>query len=207
MPVPSADPLATAHLLPLFLFAIAGALTPGPNNMISAGSGAAFGFRRTLPQIWGVTLGFGLMVIAVGFGLGAVFLSIPYAHQTLKVVGSLYLLFLAWKIANAGSTTGGTAMEKPMTGLQAALFQWVNPKAWTIALSMVPAFTTVGGERIVGEILVMAGVSAIVTLPALCLWAGFGALLARLLSTPRQQKIVNCIMALLVASSVIMLFI
>lgn len=206
MPVPSADPMATTHLVPLFLFAIAGALTPGPNNMISAGSGAAFGFRRTLPQIWGVTFGFALMVIAVGFGLGAVFLSIPYAHQALKVIGSLYLLFLAWKIANAGATTGGTAVEKPMTALQAALFQWVNPKAWTIALSMVPAFTTVGGDRIVAEILVMAGVSAVVTLPALCIWAGFGALLARLLSTPRQQKIVNYVMALLVAASVVMLF-
>ncbi|WP_369807015.1 LysE family translocator [Ancylobacter radicis] len=206
MPVSAADPLATAHLVPLFLFAIAGALTPGPNNMISAGSGAAFGFRRTLPQIWGVTVGFMVMVIAVGFGLGAVFLSIPYAHQSLKVIGSLYLLFLAWKIANAGGTGGGTAVEQPMTLLQAALFQWVNPKAWTIALSMVPAFTTVGGDGLMAEILVIAVVSGIVTLPSLSIWAGFGALLARLLSTPRQQRIVNYVMAALVAASVVMLF-
>ncbi|MGA0562206.1 LysE family translocator [Ancylobacter sp. VNQ12] len=198
--------LLSGQLLPLVLFAVAGALTPGPNNMISAGSGAAFGFRRTLPQIWGVTFGFAFMVVAVGLGLGALFTSIAYLHQGLKIVGSLYLLWLAWKIANAGGPGGGTAMEKPMTSLQSALFQWVNPKAWTLALSMVPAFTTVGGDRLVEEILVIALVSGLVTLPSLALWAGFGALLARLLSTPRQQRIVNYVMAALVASSVIMLF-
>lgn len=201
MPVP-----LSSQLLPLFLFALAGALTPGPNNMISAGSGAAFGFRRTLPQIWGVTVGFAVMVVAIGLGLGTLFLAIPYMHQTLKIVGALYLLYLAWKIAHAGGPGGGAEVEKPMTLLQSALFQWVNPKAWTIALSIVPAFTTVGGEHLFAEVAMIALVSAIVTLPSLCLWAGFGALLARLLSTPRQQRIVNYAMAALVAASVVMLF-
>lgn len=196
----------SSQLLPLFLFALAGALTPGPNNMISAGSGAAFGFRRTLPQIWGVTVGFAIMVVAIGMGLGTLFLAIPYMHQTLKIVGSLYLLYLAWKIANAGGPGGGTAVERPMTLLQSALFQWVNPKAWTIALSIVPAFTTVGGEHLFAEVAMIALVSGIVTLPSLCLWAGFGALLARLLSTPRQQRLVNYAMAALVALSVVLLF-
>ena len=196
----------SSQLLPLFLFALAGALTPGPNNMISAGSGAAFGFRRTLPQIWGVTVGFSIMVVAVGMGLGTLFMTIPYMHQTLKIVGSLYLLYLAWKIANAGGPGGGTAMEKPMTVLQSALFQWVNPKAWTIALSIVPAFTTVGGDDLFAEVVVISIVTGLVTFPSLCLWAGFGALLARLLSTPRQQRIVNYVMAALVAASVTMLF-
>lgn len=196
----------SSQLLPLFLFALAGALTPGPNNMISAGSGAAFGFRRTLPQIWGVTVGFAVMVVAIGLGLGTLFLAIPYMHQTLKIGGALYLLYLAWKIANAGGPGGGAEVEKPMTLLQSALFQWVNPKAWTIALSIVPAFTTVGGEDLFAEVAMIALVSGLVTLPSLCLWAGFGALLARLLSTPRQQRIVNYVMAALVAASVVMLF-
>jgi threonine/homoserine/homoserine lactone efflux protein len=190
----------------MFLFALAGALTPGPNNMISAGSGAAFGFRRTLPQIWGVTVGFAIMVVAIGMGLGTLFIAIPYMHQTLKIVGSLYLLYLAWKIANAGGPGGGTAVERPMTLLQSALFQWVNPKAWTIALSIVPAFTTVGGEHLFAEVAMIALVSGVVTFPSLCLWAGFGALLARLLSTPRQQRLVNYAMAALVALSVVLLF-
>lgn len=196
----------SSQLLPMFLFALAGALTPGPNNMISAGSGAAFGFRRTLPQIWGVTVGFAFMVVAIGMGLGTLFLAIPYMHQTLKIVGSLYLLYLAWKIANAGGPGGGTAVERPMTLLQSALFQWVNPKAWTIALSIVPAFTTVGGEHLFAEVAMIALVSGVVTFPSLCLWAGFGALLARLLSTPRQQRLVNYAMAALVALSVVLLF-
>ena len=97
-------------------------------------------------------------------------------------------------------------MEKPMTLLQSALFQWVNPKAWAFALSLVPAFTTVGGDRLLEEILVIALVCGVITLPSLALWAGFGALLARLLSTPRQQRIVNYVMAALVASSVLVLF-
>ncbi|WP_018391383.1 LysE family translocator [Ancylobacter sp. FA202] len=196
----------SSQLLPMFLFALAGALTPGPNNMISAGSGAAFGFRRTLPQIWGVTVGFAVMLVAIGMGLGTLFLAIPYMHQTLKIVGALYLLYLAWKIANAGGPGDGSAVERPMTLLQSALFQWVNPKAWTIALSIIPAFTTVGGEHLFAEVAMIALVSGGVAFPSLCLWAGFGALLARLLSTPRQQRIVNYVMAALVASSVVMLF-
>ena len=196
----------TQQLLSLVMFAIAGAVTPGPNNMISAGSGAAFGFRRTLPQIWGVALGFALMVAAVGLGLGGLFTAVPFLHPAMKIAGALYLLYLAWKIAHASGPGGPGAMEKPPTLLQSALFQWVNPKAWTLALSVVPAFTTIGGDLIT-EVLVIAVVMGAVSFPCLSLWAGFGALLARTLSKPRQQRIVNYIMAGLVASSVVMLFI
>ncbi|QIB35402.1 LysE family translocator [Ancylobacter pratisalsi] len=196
----------SVQIVSLFLFAIAGALTPGPNNMISAGSGAAFGFRRTMPQIWGVSVGFTIMVLAVGMGLGALFTAVPYLHETLKIAGSLYLLYLAWKIANATGPAGGAAIEKPMTMLQSALFQWVNPKAWTIALSIVPAFTSVGAENVLAEVLVIAAVSGAVSFPCLCLWAGFGSLLAHLLAEPRQRRIVNYLMAALVAASVVMLF-
>lgn len=194
------------QLLPLFLFAVAGSITPGPNNMISAGSGAAFGFRRTLPQIWGVTFGFFVMLMAIGMGLGTLFMAIPYMHETLKFVGSVYLLFLAWKIANADGPGGGTAVERPMTLLQSALFQWVNPKGWAFALSLIPAFTTVGGEHLFAEVLVLGLVTGMVTFPSLCLWAGFGVLLARFMSSPRQRRWVNYAMAALVAGSVLMLF-
>lgn len=189
----------------LILFAIAGAFTPGPNNMISAASGAAFGFRRTLPQIWGVVLGFPLMVLAVGFGLGSLFTALPWLHVTLKVVGALYLLYLAWKIANAGGPHADDAIAAPLTLIQSALFQWVNPKAWTFALSVVPAFTTVGGD-LVAEVLLIALVMGVVTFPALSLWAGFGVVLSRTLSSERQHRIVNLVMAALIAASVVMLF-
>ncbi|HSI42570.1 MAG TPA: LysE family translocator [Xanthobacteraceae bacterium] len=193
-------------LASLTLFAVAGAFTPGPNNLISAATGAAFGFRRTLPQILGVTLGFPLMVIAIGFGLGGLFVAIPQLHTLLKVAGAAYLLWLAWKIAGAGGPGAGTAPAQPPTLLQSALFQWVNPKAWTIALGVVPAFTTVGGD-FVAEVLLIAVVMGIVTFPALSLWAGFGVALSRTLSDPRQQRLVNLIMAALVAASVVLLFI
>lgn len=196
----------TQHLLSLLMFAIAGAFTPGPNNMISAGSGAAFGFRRTLPQIWGVAFGFAVMVTAVGLGLGGLFTAVPFLHPAMKIAGAAYLLYLAWKIANASGPGGTGAMERPPTLLQSALFQWINPKAWTLALSVVPAFTTIGGD-LVTEVLIIAVVMGAVSFPALSLWAGFGALLARTLSEPRQQRIVNIVMAALVASSVVMLFI
>ncbi len=195
-----------SSLLSLTLFAIAGAFTPGPNNMISAASGAAFGFRRTLPQIWGVALGFPVMILAVGFGLGGIFAAIPQLHVILKVIGAAYLLYLAWKIANAGGPHGSDPIARPLTVLQAALFQWVNPKAWTLALGVVPAFTTVGGD-LVAEVLLIALVMGIVTFPALAVWAGFGVVLARTLSDDRQRRIVNLVMAALVAASVLMLFV
>ncbi len=194
----------TPTFVSLVLFAVAGAFTPGPNNIISTASGAAFGFRRTLPQIWGVTLGFPLMVIAVGFGLGGLFRAVPHLHEVLKFVGAAYLLFLAWKIAVADPASGA-AIAQPFTLLQAALFQWVNPKAWTLALSVVPTFTTVGGD-LVAEVLLIAAVMGAVTFPALAVWASFGVVIARLVSSPRAHRLINLAMALLVAASVVLLF-
>lgn len=193
-------------LVPLVLFGLAGGITPGPNNMISAGTGAAFGFRRTLPQIFGVAAGFAVMVTAVGLGLGALFLAVPLLHTALKVVGGLYLLFLAWKIASASGGLGTTTLDSPPTFLQSALFQWVNPKAWTFALSVIPAFTVPGSPELVSQVLLIAGVLGLLTLPCLALWAGFGVVIARLLSTPRQHRILNIVMGALVAGSVVTLF-
>ncbi|WP_029348976.1 LysE family translocator [Bosea sp. 117] len=195
----------THSLVSLVLFAIAGAFTPGPNNLISTASGAAFGFRRTLPQIWGVALGFPLMIVAIGFGLGGLFATFPQLHLILKFVGSAYLLYLAWKIATA-SDPEASAIARPLTLLEAALFQWVNPKAWTLALGVVPAFTTIGGN-LFAEVMLIALVMGATTFPALSLWAGFGVAMARLLSRPRQRRIVNLVMAALVAASVGLLFI
>ncbi|MFK8250799.1 LysE family translocator [Ancylobacter terrae] len=198
----------TPHAVSLFLFAVAGAFTPGPNNLISAASGATFGFGRTLPQIFGVVIGFPVMVLAVGMGLGGLFAAAPQLHLILKLSGSAYLLYLAWKIARAGELGAAAGLASPLTLWQSALFQWVNPKAWTFALSVVPAFTTLGasGLDLLAEVLVIAAVMGAVTLPALSAWAGFGVALARILSNPRQRRLVNGVMAALVALSVFTLF-
>ncbi|MDR6954370.1 threonine/homoserine/homoserine lactone efflux protein [Ancylobacter sp. 3268] len=192
-------------ILSLILFGLAGGITPGPNNMISAGTGAAFGFRRTVPQILGVAVGFAVMVIAVGMGLGGLFVAMPQLHWMLKIAGGAYLLFLAWKIAGAAGGIGSTAMERPPTFLQSALFQWVNPKAWALALGVIPAFTTPGGD-LIAEVLLIALVLGLLSLPCLAVWAGFGVLIGRLLSTPRQHRILNIVMGSLVALSVVTLF-
>ncbi|MBS7536265.1 LysE family translocator [Ancylobacter sonchi] len=198
--------LVNVPILSLILFGLAGGITPGPNNMISAGTGAAFGFRRTLPQILGVAIGFAIMVVAVGLGLGGLFVAVPQLHWLLKLVGGAYLLFLAWKIASAAGGMGATAIERPPTLLQSALFQWVNPKAWAFALSVIPAFTTPGGD-LLGEVLLIAAVLGVLSLPCLAVWAGFGVLIGRLLSTPRQHRILNIVMGGLVALSVVTLFV
>jgi threonine/homoserine/homoserine lactone efflux protein len=117
--------LATAFLP----FAVVAAFTPGPNNLLLAASGANFGIRRTIPHLLGVMCGFPLLVLAVGLGLGSVFQRHPDVHTVLKFVGATFLIYLAWRIATAGSTATDTGPGRPLTFLQAALFQWVNPKA------------------------------------------------------------------------------
>ena len=198
--------MLSVPILSLILFGVAGGITPGPNNMISAGTGAAFGFRRTLPQMFGVAVGFAIMVAAVGLGLGSLFVAVPQLHWILKLVGGAYLLFLAWKIASASAGMGMTTLERPPTFLQSALFQWVNPKAWTLALSVIPAFTTPGGD-LINEVALISVVLGVLSLPCLAVWAGFGVLIARLLSTPHQHRILNIVMGGLVALSVVTLFI
>ena len=198
--------MLSVPILSLILFGIAGGITPGPNNMISAGTGAAFGFRRTVPQMFGVAVGFAIMVAAVGLGLGSLFVAVPQLHWILKLVGGAYLLFLAWKIASASAGMGMTTLERPPTFLQSALFQWVNPKAWTLALSVIPAFTTPGGD-LINEVALISVVLGVLSLPCLAVWAGFGVLIARLLSTPHQHRILNIVMGGLVALSVVTLFI
>jgi hypothetical protein len=120
-------------LLPFLLFVIVGSFTPGPNNMISTASGAAFGFVRTIPQMLGVSIGYPLMLVAFGFGLGEVLRHAPWLHEALRYAGTAFLLYLAWRIANAATMERAEA-NRPLTLFEAALFQWLNPKAWALAL-------------------------------------------------------------------------
>jgi threonine/homoserine/homoserine lactone efflux protein len=129
-------------VLALSLFALVSSITPGPNNLMLMASGANFGFRRTIPHMLGVGIGFTLMIVLVGIGLVQIFDLYPISHQILKVVSVIYLFWLARKIANAAPPEGDVANEStPITFIQAALFQWVNPKAWTMALTAITAYT------------------------------------------------------------------
>jgi hypothetical protein len=113
---------------PLVLFAAALCLTPGPNVVLVTASAANFGFRRTIPQMLGITLGFGFMVLAAGFGLAGLFHAEPRLHTALKYAGATYLLYLAWRIAHADATGRASTRAKPINFVEAALFTWINPK-------------------------------------------------------------------------------
>ncbi len=196
----------TAILLPLITFAIASTGTPGPNNIMLTASGANFGYRRSLPHIFGIQFGFPSMVLAVGLGLGQVFTAYPGLHQVLKYVGSAYLLFLAWKIATAARPKSATHEAKPFTFMQAALFQWVNPKAWIMSVAALTAYTTGEGSYVL-EALLVAGVFFAVSFPLISLWCLFGALIGRWLTSQKALMVFNGIMSALIVASIALLYI
>jgi len=138
--------MSTSLLSAFVLFAFVSSITPGPNNTLLLASGVNFGFRRSMPHALGISLGFMLLVIAVGLGLGEVFKVFPWAYTVLRYVGAAYLLYLAWKIATAGGMSDSNEEHgKPMTFLGAAAFQWVNPKAWIMALGAITTYTPAEG--------------------------------------------------------------
>jgi threonine/homoserine/homoserine lactone efflux protein len=192
-------------IVPITVFALVASFTPGPNNIMVTASGSAFGFRRSVPHLLGVTIGFPIMVLAVGLGLGEIVLSNPQIHVFLKYAGAAYLLYLAWRIAQAGRPDYGEAKARPLTFIEAAAFQWVNVKAWMVALSAIPAFTTVGGNYYL-ELGVIVLIFAAMTIPSLSVWCMFGVMIRRLIRTEETARVVNLVLAGLVALSVLVLF-
>jgi threonine/homoserine/homoserine lactone efflux protein len=187
--------------LPLLGFAIATSITPGPNVLMVAAGAANAGIRATLPHMLGIALGFAAMLLIVGLGLAGTFAALPLLHAALKWGGAAWLLVLAWKIARAGAPGEGPP-RPPLGFLGAALFQWVNPKAWMIALAAIPAFTTPQGD-LLAETLLIAGAFALVCLPCTLAWAALGAGAARLLRSGRSLQAFNIAMALLLVASLI----
>jgi threonine/homoserine/homoserine lactone efflux protein len=182
----------------LTLFAFVSSITPGPNNLMLMASGANFGFRRSVPHMFGVTLGFILMIILVGVGLVQVFEAYPLSNTVLKVVSIAYLLYLATKIATAAPIEKGEIAGTPMTLLQAALFQWVNPKAWTMAVTAITVYTP---DHTRTSIAVVALVFGTLNLPSIGSWTFLGQQMARILTNPRRIVFFNWTMALLLVAS------
>ena len=184
----------------LALFAMVSSITPGPNNLMLMASGANFGFRRTLPHMLGVGIGFTLMIILVGIGLMQLFDAWPMSYTILKIFSVIYLLFLAYKIATAAAPSGQSenAESKPLTFLQAAMFQWVNPKAWTMALT---ALTVYSSSRTLGAVTLVAVVFVVINLPCVSLWTVLGQQIRRLLTSSRRLVAFNVTMALLLVMS------
>ena len=189
----------------LVLFAAVMTLTPGPNVVLVTASGANFGFRRTIPQMLGITLGFGLMVAAGGFGLAGLVHAEPRLHAALKYAGAVYFVYLAWRIARADAGSGASVRAKPIGFIEAALFTWINPKAWVSALGALAAYTTVGGD-VLWETSVIAAVLAAFCLVSCVIWTGFGTVIGRFLANPRARIAFNWSMAGLLVLSLISVF-
>lgn len=186
-------------LLALVGFSVVMAGTPGPNNMMVLTSGVNFGFRRSLPHMLGIAIGFSVMNGLVGLGLGQVFERWPVIYTAMKIIGALYLLWLAWGIAGSGPVEGGAARGAPMTFLQAAAFQWVNPKAWVIAVGAVSAYSQPGNYLL--SILIISAVMMVVTFPCVAVWTAFGSAMRHLLTDPRVVRWFNWSMAALLVAS------
>lgn len=186
-------------LLPaLAAFAFVTSVTPGPNNLMLMASGANFGLRRTLPHMMGVALGFVVMAVLVGLGLVQVFAVLPGLYLGLKIACVVYLLYLAWKIANAAAPKDGAAGGRPMTFLQAAAFQWVNPKAWAMALTAVTVYAP--GQD-VSAVLAVAAIFGVINLPSVGSWAWAGLQMRRVLTSPARLRAFNLTMAAMLLAS------
>jgi threonine/homoserine/homoserine lactone efflux protein len=181
-------------------FSLVASVTPGPNNVLLWASGAAFGFRRTVPHIIGTALGIGLIAVAVAGGLGALITTFPELALAMKVAGSVYLLFLAFQIAGAGALER-CVVSRPLGLLQAATFQAINPKAWIFALGAITTFRPAGLPIMAGSILV-ALTMMVVVIPTAAIWAGGGGVLSRFVRGERGHRIVGLGLAALLAATV-----
>lgn len=190
-------PLET--FLALVLFAFTTSITPGPNNMMLFASGVNFGFRQTIPHMLGIGAGFLSLLIGVGFGLGALMQSVPLVYTVLKFAGGAYLIWIAWKIGTSRSLSEGKAGARPMTFLGAAAFQWVNPKAWVMAVTAMATYTNPAAYT--ATVLIVGFAFALVNLPSVSTWAGFGSALREWLSVPVRLKWFNITMAVLLVIS------
>lgn len=187
-------------LFALALFCAATLFTPGPNNLMLMASGANFGVKRTLPHLTGVAFGFPVMIVPVGLGVMQIFDIWPLAHTVLTVLSVIYLLYLAWKIANASAPRNAEAGARPLTLLQAAGFQWVNPKAWSMALG---AITLYAADRDLVSILWVSGMFAVLGTVSAFAWVTIGTAVRRLLANPKRLRVFNWVMAGLLIASMI----
>lgn len=189
-------------ILAIAAYAFVTSITPGPNNTMLLASGVNFGLRRTLPHIFGITLGFSLMLLAVGAGVGGLFLNHPGLYRILQFVGAAYLLYLAWLIANAGAPESvSSATGKPFTFVQAAAFQWVNPKAWILALGVTTTYLPADGYF--AHLAVASLIFGIMNFPCISVWAGLGEVLRSKLKNKKLLRIFNFVMAGLLIISLI----
>lgn len=184
----------------MIIYGVVTSITPGPNNLMLLASGVNFGFRRTVPHMLGISLGFASLLAGVGLGLGALLTAFPAMHLGLKVAGGAYMLWLAWKIAMTRSlSTGKGDAARPMSLLAAAAFQWVNVKAWVMAVTAMAVYAS--ADRPFLSVAIIVAVFTLVNLPCVSLWAAFGQALRGFLDDPVRLRWFNIAMGLALAAT------
>ncbi len=188
-------------LIALISFCIVSSGTPGPNNMMLLSSGATFGFRRTLPHIFGISGGCVAMVLVLGWGVAGAMAQVPWLYTALHIVSTGYLLYLAWRIATSTGIGETSPRAAPLGFLGAAAFQWVNPKAWAMTLGAATSFSR--PDHLTVDVAIVAAVLALCGLPCIMLWAGGGVAVRHLLDRPGLLRAFNIVMALLLVGSLV----
>ncbi len=183
-------------LIPYATYCFVMSVTPGPNNVMLTASGATFGFRRTVPQMLGIGLGCGIQIMLVSLGMGAVFEWLPQIQEVLRWVGAAYLVYLAWRLMQAGLVVGeAQARTRPLSFIESAAFQFLNPKAWMIAVTTATVFLPKTLSPFLGA-LYLCGVLVLANIPACTIWVLFGAGMRQLLSSDRLRQVFAGILAL-----------
>jgi threonine/homoserine/homoserine lactone efflux protein len=186
--------------LALMAFCFVSSITPGPNNVMLFASGVNFGVWRTVPHMFGISIGFAGLLGCVGLGLGQVLVWYPPLFSVIKIAGVVYLLYLAWRIATSGPVKTGSSAAKPLTFVDAALFQWVNPKAWIMATTAMSLYTENGAFYL--NVVIIIATFCLLNFPSISVWAVFGALMKRFLGDARKMRVFNIVMALLLVWSI-----
>lgn len=187
-------------MLSVALFAISSSVTPGPNNIMIMTSGLNFGIRKSLPLLTGISTGFTIMLLLVGLGFGQLFDLFPQLTLTIKFAGNAYLLYLAWLIARSSRVDVVNKQTKQFGFIKGALFQWVNAKAWVVAIGAISAFSTVG-EHYMSQNLIIATTFFFMSFPCVGVWLLFSSLLRRYLEKPTYLRWFNISMSLLLVVS------
>jgi len=180
------------QLLPMMMYCFVMSITPGPNNLMLTASGANFGYRLTLPQVLGCVAGNVALTMIACNGLGQLFVAFPVAQTVLRTGGAVYLLWLAWKLAQA--RMGDAQALRPFTFLEGVMFQAFNPKSWIRAITLASVFMPAGANPLTAG-LAISLIGAVIAVPCLSMWALFGVAMRSVLTDPRKQRVFNLVMA------------
>ncbi len=188
----------------LLIYSMVMSVTPGPNNLLLATSGLAYGFRRTLPALVGTLAGIGMLFVISGAGVGAIVLANPQAQVVLRAFGAAYLVYLALRLWRA-STIPEAERRSPLRIWHAAAFQFINPKAWMMTVTAVSLYVA-AGPAYWATLAFVSATFLIVSIPSIAIWAGFGAAMKSALREPSRVKLFNRAMAVLTILSAGLVF-